>query len=207
MKLVRSVYSTSREPQRRASGSESDRFRSRGGWLILLLLSGHLIFCHGCHGEDVDDELCVPPPLREIRDPKEVSNSNTRNINLLAGCLSFWIPSFEFLSDFGFRVSDFLSGHFHRQRLGEEIESSFPGFCLERHFAELLLRTQKCGIVGAIEFANRDDAVDARMQDIALVAEFFEHVAYLLGHPRGIVETLARVMIVKAQFFQKTAGR
>ncbi|HEY7326030.1 MAG TPA: hypothetical protein VH592_00210 [Gemmataceae bacterium] len=33
-----------------------------GSWIIFLLLCGHLIFCHGCHGDDVDDELCVPPP-------------------------------------------------------------------------------------------------------------------------------------------------
>jgi hypothetical protein len=26
----------------------------------LLLLAGYLIFCHGCHGKDVDDELSVP---------------------------------------------------------------------------------------------------------------------------------------------------
>jgi hypothetical protein len=32
-----------------------------GSWILFLLLCGHLIFCHGCHGEDVDDELCVPP--------------------------------------------------------------------------------------------------------------------------------------------------
>ncbi len=35
---------------------------SGSSWLIILLLLGHLIFCHGCHGEDVDDELCITPP-------------------------------------------------------------------------------------------------------------------------------------------------
>ncbi|MHB1425855.1 MAG: hypothetical protein ACYC3I_22035 [Gemmataceae bacterium] len=35
--------------------------RIGSSWLIFLLLCAHLIFCHGCHGEDVDDELCVSP--------------------------------------------------------------------------------------------------------------------------------------------------
>lgn len=37
--------------------------RPWGSWLIFLLLCGYLIFGHGCHGADVDDELCVPPPV------------------------------------------------------------------------------------------------------------------------------------------------
>jgi hypothetical protein len=44
------------------AGSVSNGSRSWGSWLLFLLLCGHLIFCHGCHGEDVDDELSVPPP-------------------------------------------------------------------------------------------------------------------------------------------------
>jgi hypothetical protein len=38
------------------------RYTRWGGWLGLLLLAGHLIFCHGCHGDE-DNELCVPPRL------------------------------------------------------------------------------------------------------------------------------------------------
>lgn len=45
------------------------RTRPLGGWLILLLLCGYLIFSHGCHGGDVDDELC-PPAARETRNSK-----------------------------------------------------------------------------------------------------------------------------------------
>jgi hypothetical protein len=26
---------------------------------LLLLLAAGLVFCHGCHGDDVDDELCI----------------------------------------------------------------------------------------------------------------------------------------------------
>jgi hypothetical protein len=42
--------------------------RPWGSWLIFLLLCGYLIFCHGCHGDDVDDELCASPPsaAREV---------------------------------------------------------------------------------------------------------------------------------------------
>lgn len=39
----------------------------------MFLLIGYLIFCHGCHGEDVDDELCVPPPA-----VREMPKSETR---------------------------------------------------------------------------------------------------------------------------------
>ncbi|HEY7315667.1 MAG TPA: hypothetical protein VH643_40435 [Gemmataceae bacterium] len=35
------------------------RFTRWGGWLGFFLLAGHLIFCHGCHGDE-DNELCVP---------------------------------------------------------------------------------------------------------------------------------------------------
>ncbi|GEM_PF-6710065 len=44
------------------AGSVSDRFRSWSSGLIVLLLCGYLLFCHGCHGEDIDDELSAPPP-------------------------------------------------------------------------------------------------------------------------------------------------
>jgi len=49
-----------------------------------LLLLGYLIFCHGCHGEDVDDELCVPTPTErksEARNPKSERKSNTKEEN------------------------------------------------------------------------------------------------------------------------------
>ena len=49
----------------------SRNFQSWGSWLIFLLLCGHLIFCHGCHGEDVDDELSVPPPAIRQHGNKE----------------------------------------------------------------------------------------------------------------------------------------
>jgi hypothetical protein len=50
-------------------GSASGYFRSWSSWLIFLLLCGHLIFCHGCHGEDVDDELCAPLPRNHRTTP------------------------------------------------------------------------------------------------------------------------------------------
>jgi hypothetical protein len=71
-------------------GSVGDGFRMRGSWLIFLFLCSHLIFCHGCHGEDVDDELCISPPavrkaetqapksernaIEKIRNPKQFSD-------------------------------------------------------------------------------------------------------------------------------------
>lgn len=41
------------------------QFTRWGGWVLLFLLCGHLLFCHGCHGSDVDDELSVPPQLKQ----------------------------------------------------------------------------------------------------------------------------------------------
>jgi hypothetical protein len=52
-----------RTPARDASQAVSPhtaRFTRWGGWLAFLLLAGHLIFCHGCHGDE-DNELCAPP--------------------------------------------------------------------------------------------------------------------------------------------------
>jgi hypothetical protein len=49
----------------------TQRFRKWGHAVGLLLLAGYLIFCHGCHGEDVDDELCVPLPA--ARDGERLS--------------------------------------------------------------------------------------------------------------------------------------
>jgi hypothetical protein len=63
------------------------RLRHWSSWPVFLLLCGQLIFCHGCHGEDVDDELCVPPH------PPENSKSET-------------VGEFS-ASDFEFRISDF----------------------------------------------------------------------------------------------------
>jgi hypothetical protein len=37
-----------------------------GNGVVLFLLAAYLIFSHGCHGADVDDELCVP----QLREPK-----------------------------------------------------------------------------------------------------------------------------------------
>jgi hypothetical protein len=59
------------------------RFTRWGGWLAFLLLAGHLIFCHGCHGDE-DNELCVPPLLREkseTRNPKSERNSKEKITN------------------------------------------------------------------------------------------------------------------------------
>ncbi len=36
-------------------------------WAGLVLIATGLLFCHGCHNHDVDDELCVPL-LRERRE-------------------------------------------------------------------------------------------------------------------------------------------
>jgi hypothetical protein len=53
------------------------RFTRWGSWLVFCLLVGHLIFCHGCHGDE-DNELCVPPSpaAREIPDSQsQILNS------------------------------------------------------------------------------------------------------------------------------------
>ncbi len=42
-----------------------------GGWLGFLLLAGHLLFCHGCHGDE-DNELCAP-----LREKPEIRNSTS----------------------------------------------------------------------------------------------------------------------------------
>jgi hypothetical protein len=65
MKVKTTNDSTSPRRQRRINGRMIDGFRPWGSLLIFLLLCAHLIFCHGCHGKDVDDELCVPPPVAQ----------------------------------------------------------------------------------------------------------------------------------------------
>jgi len=57
----------------------SRNFQSWGSWLIFLLLCGHLIFCHGCHGEDVDDELSVPLPA--ARDGERPASAGWSKLN------------------------------------------------------------------------------------------------------------------------------
>ena len=49
----------------RPATAHSLRLHRWGNGAGLLLLAGYLIFCHGCHGDDVDDELCVPPPAQK----------------------------------------------------------------------------------------------------------------------------------------------
>jgi hypothetical protein len=34
-------------------------------FFFLFLLAGCLIYCHGCHGPDVDDELSLPWPVAQ----------------------------------------------------------------------------------------------------------------------------------------------
>ncbi len=53
--------------------------RSRSSWLTFLLLCGYLIFCHGCHGEDVDDELSVPLPA--ARDGERPASAGWSKLN------------------------------------------------------------------------------------------------------------------------------
>jgi hypothetical protein len=55
------VTHRSRLPVRHLLTGPSVPARSRGrrGWVVILLLAACLVFCHGCHGDDVDDELCV----------------------------------------------------------------------------------------------------------------------------------------------------
>jgi hypothetical protein len=43
------------------------RFHRWGRSAGLLLLAGYLVFCHGCHGEDVDDELGIVPHRKAMR--------------------------------------------------------------------------------------------------------------------------------------------
>jgi hypothetical protein len=92
MKLEKSLCFTSPERQRRVSASTTPHFRPWGSWLIFLLLCGHLIFCHGCHGEDVDDELCVPPPLREMQNSK--SEIRRKPQTRMIKPLTFWLSVF-----------------------------------------------------------------------------------------------------------------
>jgi hypothetical protein len=82
MKVKTTDDSTSPERERRATGRIIEGFRLWGSWLIFLLLCGHLIFSHGCHGEDVDDELCVPLPVREIRNAKSEIRKNPQTLIL-----------------------------------------------------------------------------------------------------------------------------
>lgn len=87
------------------------RFRGWGHAVGLLLLAGYLIFCHGCHGEDVDDELCVPPPLlprqREAEPPRSQAPTGNENSdcqrgtsigNALAKSLNALSPVLPFLN-------------------------------------------------------------------------------------------------------------
>lgn len=48
------------------------QFTRWGSWLGILLVAGHLIFCHGCHGDE-DNELSAPPhlPDPEMKQPAE----------------------------------------------------------------------------------------------------------------------------------------
>ena len=47
-------------PQRGAQRTPALRaLRAALPWGVFLLLTGWLVFCHGCHGDD-DSELCVP---------------------------------------------------------------------------------------------------------------------------------------------------
>lgn len=86
---------------------ESDtalRFRRWGNGACSLLLVGYLIFCHGCHGEDIDDELSVPqlrnrplksteestPPSGESRRVASCQNPSERGLNGALPSASPW---------------------------------------------------------------------------------------------------------------------
>jgi hypothetical protein len=55
----------------RQRGSDSPSLARRAGWRnailsgLLFLLAIALLFCHGCHGPDVDDDLGVLLPPRQ----------------------------------------------------------------------------------------------------------------------------------------------
>src|SRR5690348_3611984 len=49
------------------SSQRTSRLVPFGRWPVFLLLCGYLIFSHGCHAHDVDDELCVPVRHEPIR--------------------------------------------------------------------------------------------------------------------------------------------
>jgi hypothetical protein len=64
------------------------RFTHLGRWLFFLLLTGNVIVCHGCHGDE-DNELCAPPPLRrEIRNPKHEIRMKPEDTNLKSKTMS-----------------------------------------------------------------------------------------------------------------------
>lgn len=43
------------------------RFHRWGRRAGFLLLAGYLVFCHGCHGEDVDDEMGLVPHRKAMQ--------------------------------------------------------------------------------------------------------------------------------------------
>src|SRR6185312_3380541 len=95
--------------------THTTRFNRWGGWLAFTLLAGHLIFCHGCHGDE-DNELCIPPSpaapaAREIRNPKSEIRKNRQTQNQKVKTKQCSVLDFGFLvldffriSDFGFRI-------------------------------------------------------------------------------------------------------
>jgi len=66
----------------RLFASHTTRITRWGSWLAFALLTGHLIFCHGCHGDE-DNELCIPPSpaARETRNPKSEIRKKPQTAN------------------------------------------------------------------------------------------------------------------------------
>jgi hypothetical protein len=65
----------------RSVSRHTTRLTHWGGWLAFALLTGHLVFCHGCHGDE-DNELCIPPTIRWTRNPKLEIRKPKENENL-----------------------------------------------------------------------------------------------------------------------------
>ena len=67
----------------RSESPHAALFTRWGGWLAFLLLSGQLVFCHGCHGEE-DNELCVPPRItprqHDAKQPAPDSTSQQKTL-------------------------------------------------------------------------------------------------------------------------------
>src|SRR5579875_2732772 len=98
--------------------------------------------------------------------------------------------------------------YFHRHRRVEEIESGTAGLAvLERQVLELFLGAQQSRIVGGIKFADCDDAVIARVQNVTLEVKMLsEQVAQIVSHARRTIEALSG-MLAQADLIQKTVGR
>jgi hypothetical protein len=109
----------------RLSAPHSQRLRRWGGWLGFALLAGHLIFCHGCHGDE-DNELSVFPPSVHENSSSKTQNSNksqTQMPKFKTSCRPVLNVDFGFLNLFEFCV---LELEISAQRVSAVLPSAKP---------------------------------------------------------------------------------